>query len=66
MVKVGDLVKCPKCGNYSRVIWFSKDVRTAGVRCFSSHRFTPRRDLASTPMTRENRIVKNIVFLVNI
>jgi hypothetical protein len=67
MVKVGDLVRCPKCGKYSRVVWVSKDGQTAGVRCSSRHRFTPRRNLLSTPTNREDsRFEKNMVFLVSI
>ena len=67
MVKVGDLVGCPKCGKHSRVVWVSKDGRTAGVRCSSRHRFTPRRNLLATPTNKENsRIEKNMVFLVSI
>jgi hypothetical protein len=54
MAKVGDLIICPKCGNYGRVVWVSKDERTAGVRCSSRHRFTPRRNLISTQTKREN------------
>jgi hypothetical protein len=67
MVEIGDLIKCPKCGNYGRVVWVSKDGETAGVRCSFRHRFTPRRNLISTPKNRENtRFEKNIVFLINI
>ncbi len=66
MVENGDLIKCPKCGNYGRVVWVSKDGRTAAVRCSSRHRFTLRRNI-STPTNSENiRFEKNIVFLVNI
>jgi hypothetical protein len=67
MVEIGDWISCPKCGNYGRVVWVSKDGGTAGVRCSSRHRFTQRRNLISTPTNRENiRFEKNMVFLVNI
>lgn len=67
MVEIGDLIRCPKCGNYGRVVWVSKGGRTVGVRCSSRHRFTPRRNLIFTPTNTENsRLVKNIVFLVTI
>jgi hypothetical protein len=67
MVEIGDWISCPKCGNYGRVVWVSKDGGTAGVRCSSRHRFTPKRNLISAPTNRENiRFEKNMVFLVNI
>jgi hypothetical protein len=67
MVEIGDLVRCPRCCNYARVVWVSKDGETAGVRCSSRHRFTPKRNLVSTPTNGKNvRFEKNIVFLVNI
>jgi hypothetical protein len=67
MVEIGDWIRCPKCGNYSRVVWVSKDGETAGVRCSSSHRFTPKSNWISTPTNRKNvRFEKNIVFLVKI
>jgi hypothetical protein len=67
MVEIDDLIRCPKYGNYGRVVWISKDGQTAGVRCSSRHRFSPRNPVISTPATREHaRFEKNIVFLVDI
>jgi hypothetical protein len=67
MVEIDDLIRCPKCGNYGRVVWVSKDRQTVGVRCSSRHRFTTRRNLISTSANKENiRFEKNLVFLVNI
>ena len=67
MVEIDDLIRCPKCGNYGRVVWVSKDRQTVVVRCSSRHRFTPRRNLVSTSANRKNTIFeKNMVFLVNI
>jgi hypothetical protein len=67
MVEIGDLIKCPRCGNYGRVVWVSKDGQTAGFRCSFRHRFTSRRNFVSTAKNRENiRFRKNLVFLVNI
>jgi hypothetical protein len=67
MVKIGDLIKCPKCGNYGRVVWVSKGQKSAGVRCSSRHMFTPKLHLDLTSIERgKGRFERNMVFLVKI
>ncbi len=67
MVKIGDLIACPRCGKKSKVVWISKNRGTAGVRCSSWHIFGPKRKFRSPFAKKEvDRTEKNIVFMVKI
>ncbi len=67
MVTVGDRMECPECSNVGRVVWVSKDGKTAGVQCSASHYMPnnphPRFGAADTS---KHRTIRNSVFLTAI
>ena len=65
MTKVGDRVKCPKCGREARVVWVSQEGKTVAIKCKGYH------SQMSPPPTRFNRRVKTktkkgMVFLIEV
>ena len=65
MTKIGDHIRCPKCGRESRVVWISQDGKLAGLKCTGYH------SQISPPPTRfskniQTKTKKGMVFLVEI
>ena len=36
-MNISDQIKCPKCSRIGRVVWISKDGKTAGIQCPATH-----------------------------
>jgi hypothetical protein len=67
MVKIGENVRCPICHGMARVVWISKDVKTAGIKCSASHRQLSRSNSKLGSAARpQSKWGKNMVFLVDI
>ena len=64
IVNVGDRAMCPECNRMGHVVWVSKDGKTAGIQCSSSHRLTSRPDSRQGTVERpQPKTCKNMVFL---
>jgi len=37
MTKIGDHVRCPKCGREALVVWVSQDGKLAAIKCTRYH-----------------------------
>ena len=67
MVNISDQIKCPKCSRMSRVVWVSKDEKTAGIQCPSSHSQMSRpSSLMGSKARPQSKAGRNMVFLVGI
>jgi DNA-directed RNA polymerase subunit RPC12/RpoP len=67
MVKIGEEIRCPKCYTKARIVWISKDSKTAGIKCPASHRQLSRSNSSLGSATRpQSKWGKNMVFLVDI
>ena len=67
MIKIGEDFKCPKCDRMARIVWVSKDGKTAGVQCSSSHRQMNRSNSKLGSAARpQSKWGKNMVFLIDI
>jgi len=64
MPKIGDHVKCPKCGGESRVVWVSQDGKLTAIKCTSYHSQISRPPTKWT-LNEETKMRKGIVFLTN-
>jgi ribosomal protein L44E len=67
MVNIGDHIKCPECSRMARVVWVSKDGKTAGIQCPATHRqlSRPNSKLGSTARPR-SKTDRNMVFLMEV
>lgn len=67
MVVVGEEIRCPVCCGIAKIVWISKDFRTAGIRCPASHRqlSRPKSQLGSTARP-ESKCGRNLVFMIDI
>ena len=67
MVNISDQIKCPKCSRMSRVVWVSKDKKTAGIQCPASHSQMSRpSSLMGSKARPQSKAGRNMVFLVGI
>lgn len=67
IVNIGDHIKCPECNRMARIVWISKDGKTAGVQCPATHRQMSRSNsrLGSTARPR-SKTDRNMIFLMEI
>jgi DNA-directed RNA polymerase subunit RPC12/RpoP len=67
MTKVGEDIKCPICNGMARIVWISKDSKTAGIKCPASHRQLSRPNSKLGSAARpQSKWGKNMVFLIDI
>jgi hypothetical protein len=67
IIKVGDQTECPECKRSSRIVWVSKDGKTAGIRCPASHSLTNRPESRLGSVTRpQPKTSRNMVFITKI
>ena len=67
IVNVGDYAKCPECNRVGRVVWISKDGKTAGIKCPAVHRQTSRPDSRLGSLKRNpSKASRNMVFITKI
>jgi len=70
MTKIGDYVRCPKCGGEGRVVWVSQDGKLAAIRCMRYHSYgekSPSKKVSSYYKTKpKKKTVKGMVFLVEV
>ena len=65
MTKIGALVKCPKCGGESRVVWVSQDGKLAAIKCARPHsQISP--SPAKFTSHAQTKTKKGMVFLVEV
>ncbi len=65
IVNVGDHAECPECKRIGRVVWVSKDGKTAGIQCSASHRQTSRPASRFGTLNRpQSKTSKNMVFIM--
>jgi len=65
MTKIGDRVRCPKCGKESPVVWVSQDEKLAALKCTGYH------SQISPPPTKfskniQTKTKKGMVFLIEV
>ena len=65
MTKKGALVRCPKCGGESRIVWVSQDGKLAAIKCARPHS-----QLGPSPAKfnshAQTKTKKGMVFLVEV
>jgi DNA-directed RNA polymerase subunit RPC12/RpoP len=67
MIKIGEAIRCPKCNGMARIVWISKDSKTAGIKCPASHRQLSRpTSNLGTAARPQSKSAKNMVFLISI
>ena len=65
ITKIGDKIKCPKCRAMSRVVWISKDGKTAGVQCPAIHSQLSRPNSQIESKARPlSKAGKNMIFII--
>ncbi|HII85218.1 TPA: hypothetical protein HA273_01255 [Candidatus Bathyarchaeota archaeon] len=61
---IGDQAECPQCKRSSRVVWISKDGKTAGIQCPASHSLADYPDSKLGQFTRTStKTSKRMVFI---
>ena len=66
MTKIGALVRCPKCGGESRVVWVSQDGKLAAIKCMRYHSQLSSSTKAIPDFKTKKKSVKGMVFLVEV
>jgi hypothetical protein len=67
ITNVGDQAECPECNRTGRVVWVSKDGKTAGIQCPASHRMTNRPiSKFGTFQRPQSKASRNMVFMIEI
>jgi hypothetical protein len=67
IINVGDQANCPECKRTGRVVWVSKDGKTAGIQCPASHRMTNRPVSRFGTLERpQSKASRNMVFMMEI
>jgi hypothetical protein len=67
MIRIGDDIRCPKCFGIARIVWISKNSKTVGIKCPSSHRQLVRsKSLLGSVARPQSKWGKNMVFMVDI
>jgi len=65
MTKIGDYVRCPKCGGECRVVWVSQDGKLAAIKCARRHsQISP--SLTKFGSHAQTATKKGVVFLVEV
>ena len=67
IVTISDQINCPKCSRMGRVVWVSKDGKTAGIQCPATHSqlSRPNSKLGSNARP-QSKASRNMVFLTTI
>ena len=67
MASIGDEISCPLCKGVAKIVWISKDSKTAGIKCPASHRqlSRPKSKLGSDSRPQA-KLGKNLVFMIDI
>jgi len=64
---IGDSTPCPGCKRASRIVWISKDGKTAGIQCPASHSLADYSDSKLNPFTHSSgKTSKHMVFITDI
>jgi len=66
MTKIGALVRCPKCGEESRVVWVSQDGKLEAIKCMRYHSQLSSSTKAIPDFKTKKKSVKGVVFLVEV
>jgi len=65
MTKIGDRVRCPKCGGEGHVVWVSQDGKLAAVKCTRYHsQISPSPTKFNSHVQTKTK--KGMVFLVEV
>jgi len=67
ITQIGDSAPCPGCKRASRIVWISKDGKTAGIQCPASHSLTDSPDAKLRPFIHSSgKTSKHMVFITDI
>jgi len=67
MTHVGEHAECPECKRASRIVWVSKDGKTAGIQCPASHSLADHSDSKLTAFSHSaSKTSKHVVFITKI